>query len=154
MENACGGCTACCKTHAVTSISKEMGAWCVHSRACKGCAIYNTRPDECRSFECAWLHEKWPLRYRPDKTKIVPEFKVLSGIGIILALWEVKSGALQKEHIQKWTRRNLLGGNHVVHIPVVGNPKLYLPPGKEKPQFVMVLGSVEDGWLIDSVPFV
>lgn len=51
---------------------------CIHCTG-RSCAIYNTRPEPCRGFECAWLcSQRWPDRAlpkgeRPDRTGIVME---------------------------------------------------------------------------------
>ncbi len=55
---SCGTCTLCCKVIAVDSLGKAPGTWCAHCQRNKGCAIYETRPDECRDFYCHWMVEK------------------------------------------------------------------------------------------------
>lgn len=69
---SCGPCTMCCKVLAVADLAKPVGKLCDHARPGKGCAIYETRPQACRSFECVWLmDEEMPHRFRPDQTKVV-----------------------------------------------------------------------------------
>ncbi|HKY19106.1 MAG TPA: hypothetical protein VJL82_09245 [Rhizomicrobium sp.] len=91
----CGECTVCCVTPAINKpeIQKQSGARCRHCTA-KGCAIYETRPDVCRQYYCAWrtvniFGEEW----RPDKSGVLPyvetdgisqDFKLSTGIGLML----------------------------------------------------------------------
>jgi Fe-S-cluster containining protein len=43
----------------VPSLTKQIDAWCPHCKSKKSCAIYETRPQECRDFFCG---------YRTDRT--------------------------------------------------------------------------------------
>ena len=52
---ACGDCGLCCKVMGVTALAKPAGKWCIHFRRASGCGIYETRPDDCRVFNCLWL---------------------------------------------------------------------------------------------------
>jgi hypothetical protein len=68
----CGTCTLCCKLVAVTALKKPPGTWCSHCVRGKGCGIYETRPDECRTFHCHWMLEKGLTPdWKPEKTKFV-----------------------------------------------------------------------------------
>ncbi len=91
----CGSCTVCCVAPNINKpdIQKVSGAACKHC-AGGGCAIYETRPEVCRGFFCAWrtvdiFDESW----RPDKSGVlaqvetegIPEhFEITSGIGLML----------------------------------------------------------------------
>jgi hypothetical protein len=46
----CSGCTECC---ILGTTIKPLGILC--PEACGGCRIYDTRPTECRTFQCTWL---------------------------------------------------------------------------------------------------
>jgi hypothetical protein len=39
----------------VTALAKPAGKWCAHFSRAKGCGIYDTRPADCRVFNCLWL---------------------------------------------------------------------------------------------------
>ena len=39
----------------VTALAKPAAKWCVHFRRSTGCGIYDTRPEDCRVFNCLWL---------------------------------------------------------------------------------------------------
>jgi hypothetical protein len=91
----CGECTVCCVAPSIDKpeIQKLSGAACRHC-AGGGCAIYETRPQVCRGFYCAWrtvdiFSEDW----RPDKSGVlaqvetegIPEhFELATGIGLML----------------------------------------------------------------------
>ncbi|HYD37369.1 MAG TPA: hypothetical protein VEA60_07135, partial [Allosphingosinicella sp.] len=67
---ACGACTLCCKTIAVEELGKPPGLECPHSRRCKGCAIYESRPASCRAFHCEWrLSSALGPEWRPDRAR-------------------------------------------------------------------------------------
>lgn len=72
----CDGCTMCCKTMKVRELDKPGDTWCRHCEIARGCAVYETRPDSCRTYECIWLQtqrlEK-PMapELRPDRSRVV-----------------------------------------------------------------------------------
>ena len=39
----------------VTALEKPAGKWCRHFSKAGGCAVYGTRPQDCRVFNCLWL---------------------------------------------------------------------------------------------------
>lgn len=59
---SCDGCTLCCEELATVTPS---GVACDHQCAA-GCAIYEERPDPCRTFECGWLQGLIDEQYKPD----------------------------------------------------------------------------------------
>jgi hypothetical protein len=68
----CGSCTLCCKVLAVAELEKPGGVWCPHCRPGKGCGIYETRPQECRTFRCLWLADpQFPEELKPERSKLV-----------------------------------------------------------------------------------
>ena len=50
----CGTCTMCCKVMGIKAIAKPPGVWCKECIPGKGCGIYETRPEACRTFYCAY----------------------------------------------------------------------------------------------------
>ena len=69
---SCEGCGLCCMVPEVHALSKPLGTWCVHCKSRKRCDIYDTRPQECRDFNCGYLTlasigEEW----KPSKSKII-----------------------------------------------------------------------------------
>ena len=65
----CGDCTACCRAIAVEALGKPRLTHCKHQD--KGCAIYESRPQQCRAFACLWLMGIGADDARPDKTGVV-----------------------------------------------------------------------------------
>jgi hypothetical protein len=67
----------CCKIMQIPDFAGKPNDhdWCKHARpknACGGCAIYNSRPQECRDFLCMWLLDaRIPDYWFPAKSKIV-----------------------------------------------------------------------------------
>lgn len=71
-ERDCGGCTLCCKVLGIVALEKPKGRWCPHCVVGRGCGVYETRPDECRTFHCLWLQrENLGPEWRPDRSKFV-----------------------------------------------------------------------------------
>lgn len=69
-KRICGDCKLCCKAVAVGQIAKPTGTWCPDITA-TGCAIYATRPRECRAFDCMWLKGRFLESDRPDRVNVV-----------------------------------------------------------------------------------
>jgi hypothetical protein len=68
----CGSCTLCCKVLGVAVLDKPAGVWCRHCRPSQGCAIYEGRPQECRTFGCLWLaNPSFPDELKPERSKLV-----------------------------------------------------------------------------------
>jgi hypothetical protein len=68
----CGTCTLCCKVYAVPSLAKPAGKWCAHCTPGRGCGIWQTRPDHCRSFFCMYMTEGWlGAEWKPERSKFV-----------------------------------------------------------------------------------
>ena len=70
----CGSCNVCCVVLTINdpAMQKLQGYRCRNARPDNGCAIYETRPQTCRTFFCAWRHLKWirePLR--PDTSGVL-----------------------------------------------------------------------------------
>lgn len=57
LNRSCGGCTVCCKTHAVLEIKKPFGKWCPHCDTSRGCRIYSNHPKACKEFRCEWIKD-------------------------------------------------------------------------------------------------
>ena len=65
----CGGCTACCFELTIDDpeLSKPPRQACVHC-APQGCAIYEVRPRDCRTWFCGWRRiAELPQELRPDR---------------------------------------------------------------------------------------
>ncbi len=124
-ERTCGGCTACCKTHAVFEIDKSPGRWCEHCNIGKGCRIYDTRPEKCREFRCEWLNG---YGERPDRTKIVLDFHTEGAMGKLLQMWEVSEGALRRSYANEVKNECLTSDISVCCLYLDGRKEMFVPP--------------------------
>ena len=69
---SCGECGLCCKLIGVKAISKAPFVWCKSYRKSSGCQVYETRPADCRSFVCYWMHApNLGAEWRPDRCGFV-----------------------------------------------------------------------------------
>ena len=50
-----------------------MDEWCENCDKGNGCSVYDTRPDECKNFDCLWKKQKLPEYLRPDNCGIMFE---------------------------------------------------------------------------------
>jgi hypothetical protein len=74
----CGTCMLCCKVQAIDALEKPPGVWCRHAERGVGCAIYETRPAECRRYYCHWMVDaNLPDEWKPDRAK----FTLVVGAG-------------------------------------------------------------------------
>jgi hypothetical protein len=70
----CGECTACCTVLHIDTpeLQKPAGTTCVNCTAGKGCGIYETRPQICRSWFCGWrVMPQYDESWRPDRSQIL-----------------------------------------------------------------------------------
>jgi hypothetical protein len=66
----CGGCTLCCRVMGIAALDKPPGLWCPNCNVGKSCKVYETRPRECREFNCLWLKdENLDERWKPSTAK-------------------------------------------------------------------------------------
>lgn len=72
QPRACGSCSLCCKLVGIAELNKPMGQWCPHCIKSGGCGIYESRPNECRTFNCEWLtNAQISDDWRPIRSKMV-----------------------------------------------------------------------------------
>lgn len=51
---ACGDCSLCCKVYEFLEVPTSAGEWCRHFAPGLRCTIHETRPNQCRRYQCAW----------------------------------------------------------------------------------------------------
>ena len=81
-DNGCMGCSICCFITEIKETASPLGKWC---RYCTGdsCTNYEGRPEECRSFYCAWANDEGAHEsLRPDRLKCMFEYL---DVGTIIA---------------------------------------------------------------------
>ena len=101
----CGSCRVCCKAPPIPELDKPQDTWCAHAvldRSDHGCAIYDDRPQGCRSFRCGWLQGLGAEADRPDRLGVMIQMVELPEGGPGVALVEARPGALADERAQKW----------------------------------------------------
>lgn len=125
----CGSCTACCKSLAVIELKKPPKKWCPHCDIGKGCRIYENKPVSCGGYRCEWLKGFGDEESRPDHLKVILDyFKLPNGLpGGTFQMWEVTEGALGRPFITGLTKRTLLAGIWVSHLPIRGRKKMFVP---------------------------
>lgn len=120
--NACGGCNACCTIMRVEMEPvKEPWQRCAH--ACKGgCAIYDARPEPCRTWSCVWLHsqtmggDRLPSALRPDRCGVVVN---LNSVGTILAHCATPA-AWKGDQVRRWLVARAAAGKTVILVTTEG----------------------------------
>jgi hypothetical protein len=72
-DRPCGDCVACCIVPLIDTpeFKKPEGQVCPNCSG-KGCAIYDHRPEVCRTFNCAWKRiPSMPPETRPDRLGVM-----------------------------------------------------------------------------------
>jgi hypothetical protein len=118
---------------AIKELGKPSGAWCPHCRPGQGCATYESRPDECRTFTCDWLtREAFGPEWKPDKSKIV----LVSRYNRITAYVDPSVPLAWKKspYLEKLTAmaRAGLSRNFLVYVSVAERYTLLLPDRHEE----------------------
>jgi hypothetical protein len=118
----CGDCSLCCKLLRIEELNKPAGRWCPHCAPGRGgCGIYDGRPQECRTFNCAWLMlAHLGPEWHPTRARMVLTFEA-SGKRIVLhvdpgspAMWRTEPYFSQ---IKQWAKAAVdHAGQVVVHV--------------------------------------
>ena len=102
VNRRCGDCTACCTALSVKDMGLAEGQKCQHEKRHGGCAIYNDRPDGCRSFECLWLQGGLSAKDRPDKIGAI--FSA-NADGDKLQVFELRADAAKRGRAHMWIEK-------------------------------------------------
>jgi len=63
----------------VPEVKKDF-EWCPHFVRGTGCAVYDSRPERCRDFNCQWLKdERFGAHWFPKTSKIIIDHRVEDG---------------------------------------------------------------------------
>ncbi len=122
----CGNCNVCCVALTIDdpALQKVQGYRCPNARRDNGCAIYESRPETCRTFYCGWRQLKWVRQtLRPDLSGVLfrlhNEISSASGkksSGIIVTL--LTSAALKAEGLAESVAAAVAAGVPVyLHVP-------------------------------------
>ena len=135
----------CCKLLEVAPLEKPRAVWCPHCDQKRGCTIYETRPDPCRSFHCGYLRiAHLDERWKPAKAKFLINDES-SANRIAIHADPARPDAWRSEPfysvIKGWARRKMAGGGTV--IVWAGQHATLVLPDRDKD-----LGIVRDDQLI------
>lgn len=137
---SCGTCTLCCKVLRIEELDKVHGAWCVHAKPGRGCAIYADRPQSCRAFHCGWLASALPDEWFPAKSKIV--LITEAGGGITAVVDSARPDAWREPpfhpQLKRWAQAGISSGRQVV--VRVGKRTIAVLPDRD-----VDLGAMEPG---------
>ncbi len=109
-ERRCRSCTACCSIPAIPELNKPAWTDCVHLGALpngmRGCTIYETRPEPCRAFVCAWKQGYGSRGDRPDQLGVMltSEQAEDPAVGETAKLYETHHGASSRPRVGKMIR--------------------------------------------------
>jgi len=120
VTRECGDCKACCFHAEIDEIEKPAGEWCQHCdvKASLGCRIYDSRPQMCADFECAWLREPrdlpeemWPRESRCLVTYLIDEeTSQVTGY----AIWPTHPNAHHTKKVTRWILSMASEGKRIV----------------------------------------
>jgi hypothetical protein len=136
---SCGTCTMCCKLFDVPEVASTAGKWCRHCSPGKGCRIYETRPQSCRSFFCGWMvSPTLGPEWKPERAKIILQFHVVGEIYWLTAyVDESYPTAWQRpelyERLKKFARANgAVGGTINLMVAVrIGRRHIVILPDRD-----------------------
>ena len=71
---SCGNCTVCCKHLDIPDTDSKEGDLCKYCKEDVGCLIYESRPEACSTFNCAWKQMVYAhIDLRPDNCGVLFE---------------------------------------------------------------------------------
>jgi hypothetical protein len=114
----CGSCTLCCKVYDIPELDKAAGKWCKHCKPGRGCAIHDSLPDLCSTFNCLWRTKgELPAYWKPEQSKMVVSIYPLTEF-IYVQVDPGTPGAWHKQpyynDLRLWAKNNLPMGIHVI----------------------------------------
>jgi hypothetical protein len=73
QKRECGDCNMCCKLYSIHEPKdfKKDYEWCKHCEVGVGCKIYESRPKQCKDFQCGWSLGLVPEEWKPNKVGFV-----------------------------------------------------------------------------------
>jgi hypothetical protein len=109
-DRQCGECTVCCSGQLVGhAYGNKFGPNpCVFLVEQK-CAIYETRPQTCRNYQCAWLQGLLPEWMKPSKCNVLVSVEFDQDRKQFLKVMPKEQQDLTSqiiEHLDEWTKEN------------------------------------------------
>lgn len=93
LDRQCGECNACCVAPCAEDLGKPGNVPCKHLNG--NCTIYDTRPEVCRTFQCAWKVGLSTDDERPDKLGVMFSISMAETRHKI-EVYELREGALKE----------------------------------------------------------
>ena len=126
----------CCSVLAVTELGKPACTDCP-SASKRGCAVYATRPQSCRDFECLWLQtQEMPDDLKPDVSKVMLS-ATLDGQRVVAYVDPAYPNAHRRGAMAKFIDRLVAVGQEV--IVVCGDQRAVLTSRPEAYRTLRVL---------------
>jgi hypothetical protein len=128
-----------------------MGKWCEHCTPGHGCKIYESRPIDCKTFECAWLRGVGEEEDKPNLRKVVLDYVNKPGLPTsgLAQLWETTEGSLASRYARETVRKLIEGGVVVTCVPLRGSPRVYIPDNFDCLERQQILESIyEQGFVL------
>jgi Fe-S-cluster containining protein len=125
-HRTCGPCNVCCVALTIDdkALRKVQGYRCPNTSPDKSCAIYETRPDTCRTFFCGWRQLKWIREtLRPDLSGVlvrlhyeVSTARNTTSLGVVFTL--LNGAALKADGLAESVAAAVAAGVPVyLHVP-------------------------------------
>lgn len=135
--NRCGECDVCCNEHVkIDVLNKPFGQKC--SFYCNGCSQYESRPDDCKNYQCVFItQENLDVKYRPDNLGVVFEQPYGKSYWVGIELIE---NSLNKEDCIRLVRAMNNDGSKVMLKYVSGELQYSLPEGIDSEDFLKEYG--------------
>ena len=120
----CGSCNVCCVALTINDpeLQKLQGHRCPNALPDNSCAIYATRPQTCRTFNCGWRRFKWIREtLRPDSSGVLVRLhmEVSNGtqsLGVVFTL--LTNAALKADGLAETVAAGVLADIPVyLHVP-------------------------------------
>jgi hypothetical protein len=128
----CGSCHMCCKVFPIPETGKRDYDVCPRLVPGKGCSQYETRPQACRDFFCAWMQDAHlPDEWKPCNAGFVlhdpPPWAILASCDVD------DPGAWQREpyhgQLHDWARQ-FSQGQYLVGVRIGDKVKVLLKEGE------------------------
>ena len=143
----CGSCTLCCKVLGVRGLDKPPYEPCRHCAVGEGCAIYPSRPQDCRQFNCMWVEEgsQVPEHWLPSRAGMVL-CADLVGPRIEVHVDDATPDAWRREpyygDLRRWSAAAMRdGGSVMAYLPdrtIIFLPHKHVDLGKLGPEMQVV----------------
>jgi len=132
MSRECGECQLCCVLIGVEELGKYPHQACQHQ--CEtGCAIHESRPRECRTYQCHWRSDETiPEELRPDKLGCIVDIHD-TPIGLAVVIHQQRPNQWQDRHIAELLQR-LAHHNKCWIYAIYGNDRQAIFPEWAKQQ--------------------